>query len=58
MRDVAIIGVGHSKFGNRYDVRIDELAWEAVREALKDAGLSPSDIEFQIIGCSGGWSGC
>ncbi|MGD8544588.1 MAG: thiolase domain-containing protein [Candidatus Bathyarchaeota archaeon] len=57
MRNVAIIGVGHSKFGNRYDVRIDELAWEAVHEALKDAEISPNEIEFQIIGCSGGWSG-
>jgi acetyl-CoA C-acetyltransferase len=56
VRDVAIIGVGHSVFGNRYDVRLDELAWEALSEALKDANLSPKDIELLIVGCAGGWS--
>jgi len=56
LRDVAIVGVGHSKFGNRFDVRIDELAWEAVSEALKDASLSAKDMEFLVVGCSGGWS--
>ena len=56
MRDVAIVGVGHSKFGNRFDLRIDELAWEAVGEALKDANLQAKDIEFQVTGCTGGWS--
>ena len=56
MRDVAIVGVGHSLFGNRYDVRLDELAWEAVSEALKDANLTTKDIELLIVGCAGGWS--
>lgn len=56
MRDVAIVGVGQSYFGNRFDVRIDELAWEAVSEALKDAGLSARDIGFLVTGCAGGWS--
>ena len=56
MRNVAIVGVGHSKFGNRFDARIDELAWEAVREALKDANLSAKDLEFLVVGCAGGWS--
>ncbi len=56
MRDVAIVGVGHSRFGNRFDLRIDELAWEAVSEALKDASLSAKDMEFMVVGCSGGWS--
>jgi len=56
LRDVAIVGVGHSRFGNRFDLRIDELAWEAVSEALKDASLSAKDMEFMVVGCSGGWS--
>ena len=56
LRDVAIVGVGQSKFGNRYDVRIDELAWEAVSEALKDAKLSAKDMEFLVVGSAGGWS--
>ena len=56
MRNVAIVGVGQSKFGNRFDVRIDELAWEAASEALKDANASAKDMEFLVVGCSGGWS--
>ncbi len=56
LRNVAIVGVGQSKFGNRYDVRIDELAWEAAGEALKDANLSAKDMEFLVVGCAGGWS--
>lgn len=56
LRNVAIVGVGQSKFGNRYDVRIDELAWEAVSEALKDANVSAKDMEFLVVGCVGGWS--
>ncbi len=56
MRNVAIVGVGHSKFGNRFDVRIDELTWEAVKEALQDANLSAKDLEYAVVGCSGGWS--
>jgi acetyl-CoA C-acetyltransferase len=56
LRDVAIVGVGHSKFGNRFDVRIDELAWEAASEALRDAGLAAKDMEFLVVGCAGGWS--
>jgi len=56
LRDVAIVGVGQSRFGNRCDVRIDELAWEAVSDALKDANLSAKDMEFLVVGCAGGWS--
>lgn len=56
LRDVAIVGVGQSHFGNRFDVRIDELAWEAFKEALLDADLSIKDIEFLVVGCAGGWN--
>jgi acetyl-CoA C-acetyltransferase len=56
MRDVAIVGVGHSVFGNRYDSRMDELAFEAVKEALLDAGLSAKDVEFVVCASMGGWS--
>ncbi len=56
LRNVAIVGVGHSRFGSRFDVRIDELAWEAVSEALDDAGLEAKDMEFMVVGCAGGWN--
>lgn len=49
-RRVAVIGVGASKFGKRDDVTIRELAWESVKEALEDAGLTQKDIDITVIG--------
>ena len=56
LRNVAIVGVGHSRFGKRVDVSIPELAWEAIKEALKDANLSQEDIKFVSLGSFGIWS--
>lgn len=56
MREVAVVGVGHSKFGVRNDVNIPELAWEAIKEALLDSGLDQKDIEYFIVSSTGGWS--
>ena len=53
MRRVGIVGVGQSVFGVRNDVTIQELAWEAVKEALEDAGLTQRDIEISIVGSAG-----
>jgi acetyl-CoA C-acetyltransferase len=50
MRRVAVVGVGMSAFGVRNDVTIQELAWEAVREALDDSGLEQKDIELSVVG--------
>jgi len=50
MRLVAVVGVGMSAFGVRNDVTIQELAWEAVREALDDSGLEQKDIELSVVG--------
>lgn len=50
---VGVIGVGCSKFGRRDDVTLQELAYEAVMEALRDAGLTQSDIELSVVGCVG-----
>ena len=55
MRKVAIIGVGHSKFGNRQDVNVCELAYEAVKPALEESGLTPKDIPFVALGTVGIW---
>ncbi|MEM2727385.1 MAG: thiolase domain-containing protein, partial [Archaeoglobaceae archaeon] len=49
---VGVVGVGCSKFGQR-DVTIQELAFEAVSEALIDAQLSQEDIEMSVVGCVG-----
>lgn len=46
MRDVAIIGVGLSKFGERWDSGIKELMAEAGLMALEDANISSNEIEM------------
>ncbi len=55
MRKVAIIGVGHGRFGVRQDVNICELAFEAVKPALEDAGLTPKDIPYVATASVGVW---
>jgi len=55
LRKVAIIGVGHSKFGRRQDVNLCELAFEAIKPALEDAGVGPKDIELMTVGTVGVW---
>lgn len=55
-RSVAIVGVGHSKFGVRNDVNLPELAWESIKEALDDANISQEDIEYFVVANAGGWS--
>jgi acetyl-CoA C-acetyltransferase len=56
MNKVAIVGIGHSKFGKRMDVNINELAWESVKKALLDAGMGQKDIQFYSVGNLGFWS--
>jgi len=51
MARVAIIGVGQSKFVRGYPGSIRELAFEAYREAVKDANITSKDIDASII-CS------
>jgi len=53
MRKVAIIGVGNSKFGVRNDVNVAELAFEAVKPSLEDAGIAAKDIELVALGSVG-----
>jgi len=49
---VGIIGIGHSRFGRRDDVTVQELAFEPFVEALTDAGIQRSDIDATIVGGS------
>ncbi|MCF8034291.1 MAG: hypothetical protein K9K66_09920 [Desulfarculaceae bacterium] len=51
MGRVAIIGVGQSAFVRGYPGSIKELAFEAFREAMDDAGLQRGDIQGSLI-CS------
>ena len=50
MRDVAIIGVGMTRFGKMPDKSIKDLVREAVTDALSDCRLEIPDIEAAYVG--------
>ncbi len=50
-KEVAIIGVGQSNFVRGYEGSIRELAFEAFREAMNDAGITQKDVDASIF-CS------
>jgi acetyl-CoA C-acetyltransferase len=47
---VAIIGMGCSRFGERWDVGPEELMVEAFEECIEDAGLETKDIQAAWLG--------
>jgi acetyl-CoA C-acetyltransferase len=49
---VAIVGMGCTKFGERWDAGINDLAIEASYEAYEDAGIEPKDIQACYVGMS------
>jgi acetyl-CoA C-acetyltransferase len=51
MGRIAIVGVGHSKFGKRSDASLRELAFEAYSNALDDADLESPAIDGSVV-CS------
>lgn len=51
MKDVAIVGVGQTAFVRGYEGSIRELAFDAYRETILDAGISPKEIDASVI-CS------
>ncbi len=53
VKKAAVIGIGHSRFGVRSDVTIQELAFEAVKDALKDAEIEQKDIDLSVVGTAG-----
>ncbi|QQG49439.1 MAG: thiolase domain-containing protein [archaeon] len=55
MGRVAIVGVGHSKFGRRTDVNVAELAFESIKGAVEDAGIDKKEIKNVVVGSAGGW---
>ena len=50
VRRVAVVGVGLSKFGERWEAGLRDLIVEAGVNALKDAGLEGKDIEALYVG--------
>ncbi|MBI3840476.1 MAG: thiolase domain-containing protein [Thaumarchaeota archaeon] len=55
MTRVAIVGVGHSRFGKRTDVNVAELAFESIKGAVEDAGVDKKEIKNVVVGSAGGW---
>ncbi|MBF0117671.1 MAG: acetyl-CoA acetyltransferase [Desulfobacterales bacterium] len=47
---VAIIGMGCTKFGERWDVGVEELIVEAFEECISDAGIEKKEIEAAWLG--------
>ncbi len=47
---VAVVGIGHGKFGRRDDATVQELAFEPFQQALEDAGLTKNDLDATVIG--------
>ena len=47
---VAIIGMGCTKFGERWDANGEDLIVEAFEECLADSGLEKKDIEAAWFG--------
>lgn len=52
MRDVAVIGVGLQKWGERWDRSLRDLYVEAAQNAINDAGVD--HIDSMYIGCMSG----
>ncbi|MEN8007744.1 MAG: thiolase domain-containing protein [Candidatus Krumholzibacteriota bacterium] len=51
MRDVAVIGVGMTEFGELWQTPLRDLYAQAVNECLKDALVDRSQIQSAWIGC-------
>jgi acetyl-CoA C-acetyltransferase len=47
---VAIIGMGCTRFGERWDAGADDLIVEAFKEAIEDAGIEKNDIQAVWFG--------
>jgi acetyl-CoA C-acetyltransferase len=47
---VAVVGIGHGKFGKRNDATVQELSFEAFRSALEESNLTKEDIDATVIG--------
>lgn len=50
MTQPMVWGVGTSDFGLQPEMRVEELAWAAVAEAVRDAGITPDAIEAIVVG--------
>lgn len=54
---VAIVGMGCSKFGERWDMGTEDLLVESTSEAFEDAGIKSEDIQAAWLGTQNQMSG-
>jgi len=54
---VAIVGMGCSKFGERWDMGTEDLLVESTSEAFEDAGITSEDIQAAWLGTQNQMSG-
>ncbi len=47
---VAIVGMGCTKFGERWDASVTDLMVESAYEAYEDAGIDPKDVQAAWVG--------
>src|SRR3989338_11321805 len=59
MRNVAVVGVGQTKFGEHWDKSIRDMIIEAGLAAVRDAKIERGDVQSLFIGCmsSGRYAG-
>ena len=50
MPRVTVIGAGHTRFGRRPDATVQQLAFDALREALQDAGIEKRRVDGVAAG--------
>jgi acetyl-CoA C-acetyltransferase len=53
MKKVAVVGIGQGRFGVRSDASLRELAFEAVKACLDDAGISLKEVDSMVTGIAG-----
>jgi len=49
MSRVGVVGIGHGVFGRRSDATVQELAFEAFRSAMQDAGIDREDLDASVV---------
>ena len=54
---VAILGMGCTRFGERWDASEADLIVDAAYQAFKDAGIGPDEVQAAWVGTSTGRTG-
>ena len=54
--EVAIIGMGCTKFGELWDKDVKDLIIDACYEAFEDAGIEPEEVQAAWVGTLSQWA--